>query len=310
MPSEATPPPTNPFLRVLRGLLRPLVKAMIAQGVAVPAVYRLLKEVYVEVAETEFALGDRRPTDSRISVLTGVHRKDVRAIREAGSPETSAAQRRVTAIASVIGRWLASPETTEADGRPLPLPRQPADGTGASFDGLVASVSKDVRPRTVLDELLRQRLVALDAATDTVTLRTEAFLGPADSEQKVVFFAQNVGDHIAAATENLLAETEDTPFMERAVFYNRLRPVSVDALEGVAREQAAETLATLNRMAYARQQADLEAEEPTERFRFGVYFYRAPDAKADTVAEEPEAEGPDGSGRTEDGSTEGRNGPG
>ncbi len=306
MASEETSAPANPFLRVLRGLLRPLVKAMIAQGVTVPAVYRLLKEVYVEVAESDFALGDRRPTDSRISVLTGVHRKDVRAIREEGRPEASAAQRRVTAIASVIGRWLASPETTDAEGRPAPLPRQSGGSDGPSFDALVASVSKDVRPRTVLDELVRQRLVALDPGTDMVTLRAEAFLGPADSEQKILFFAQNVGDHIAAATENLLAEGGEAPFMERAVFYNRLLPASVDAVETVARAQAAETLATLNRMAYARQQADLEAAGPTERFRFGVYFYRAPDGAAEAPGIEREDAGP--AGPTEAGSTEGRDG--
>mgnify|MGYP006282849129 CR=1 FL=1 len=39
------------FSHMLRGVLRPLVKAMIAKGVTAPAVYRLLKEVFVEVAK-------------------------------------------------------------------------------------------------------------------------------------------------------------------------------------------------------------------------------------------------------------------
>ncbi len=272
MERDDTTPPQSPFLRVLRGLLRPLVKAMIAQGVTVPAVYRLLKELYVEVAERDFPIEGKRPTDSRISVLTGVHRKDVRAIREAGPAEGRASERRVTAIASVLGRWLADPETTDAEGRPLPLPRQAE--AGPSFDGLVASVSKDVRARTVLDELLRQRLVAHDAETDRVHLSEAAFLGPGDAEQKIVFFAGNVGDHIAAATENLLSEADPAPFLERAVFYNRLRPGSVDALEREARARAGEALADLNRAAYARQAEERDDPAATERFRFGVYFYR------------------------------------
>ncbi len=289
MERDPVPSPASPFLRVLRGLLRPLVKAMIAQGVTVPAVYRLLKEVYVEVAEREFALEGKRPTDSRISVLTGVHRKDVRAIREAGTLEPGGTQRRVTAIASVIGRWLADPETVDAEGRPRALPRQAESADGPpSFDALVASVSKDVRPRTVLDELLRQKLVALDPETDVVRLRPEAFLGPGDAEQKIVFFAQNVGDHIAAATENLLAEDEAAPFLERAVFYNRLKPGSVDTIEQEARGAASEMLTRLNRAAFARQATDRDTAEATERFRFGIYFYRAQERL------EPGDDAPDG----------------
>ncbi|MEL6217142.1 MAG: DUF6502 family protein [Pseudomonadota bacterium] len=290
MTSHDPSPPGSPFLRVLRGLLRPLVKAMIAQGVTAPAVYRLLKEVYVEVADSAFRLDDKRPTDSRISLLTGVHRKDVRTIREAASEARPAGSARVTALASVIGRWLASPETVDAEGNPLPLPRQAAEGP--SFDALVESVSKDVRPRTVLDELLRQDLVRVDPGTEVVHLSEEAFLGPGDGEQQVVFFAQNVGDHIAAATENLLAkdDTGPAPFLERAVFYNRLRTTSIDRLEAEARNQAGEGLAALNRMAFTFQQEDMDAPDATERFRYGVYFYRAPE----TEVPEPGVSGEDG----------------
>jgi hypothetical protein len=286
------PVPQSPFLRVLRGLLRPLVKAMIAQGVTAPAVYRMLKELYVEVAEADFRIDEKRPTDSRISMLTGVHRKDVRTIRETGAEDSGAAARRVTAIASVIGRWLASPETVDGAGAPLELPRQAAEGP--SFDALVGSVSKDVRPRTVLDELVRQGLVTLEGEGERVALRAEAFLGPRDPEQRVIFFARNVGDHIAAATENLLAEDGEAPFLERAVFYNRLRPSSVDSLERAARARAAETLAELNRLAHACQQADMDSPEATERFRLGVYFYRARDVVELGGTEDPDQEGGDG----------------
>ena len=60
------------------------MRALIAQGVTAPALYRLLKRLYVEVAEREFRLDGERPTDSRISLLTGVHRRDVKAFRRAG----------------------------------------------------------------------------------------------------------------------------------------------------------------------------------------------------------------------------------
>jgi hypothetical protein len=280
-------PPASAFATVLKGLLRPLVKAMIAHGLTAPAVYRTLKEVFVEVAESDFAIEGRPATDSRISMLTGVHRKDVRAIREAAEGDGARQRRQVTAMASVVGRWMADPETTDAAGAPLPLPRQTEEGP--SFEALARSVSTDIRPRTVLDELVRQGLVREDAATGRLVLAAEAFVGPAETGQKVHFFAQNVGDHIAAATENLLSGEGDPPFMERAVFYNRLAPASVDAIEAEAREEGAALLGRLNRLAFERQSADRDAPGTAERFRFGLFFYRAPEtaggSRADAAGE-------------------------
>lgn len=256
-------------MKSVAGLLRPLVRALIAQGVTAPALYRLVKRIYVDVAEQDYRLGDEPPTDSRISMLTGVHRRDVREFRRGSGGETAETRQKVTTIATVLGHWLASAETTDANGQPLPLPRSAKEGP--SFDAMVEAVSRDVRPRTVLDELLRQNLVEMDAA-DRVCLRSDAFLGPADLEQKIFFFSENVGDHIAAAVDNLLAE--EPAFMERAVFYNRLMPGSVDEIETTARRLGGELLVEVNRMANERQAEDVALSGSTERFRLGVFFYR------------------------------------
>lgn len=266
---------TTAFTRILNGLLRPLVRALIAQGITVPTLYRILKRIYVQVAVEELS-EEGRPTDSRVSLVTGVHRRDVKQFREEdeNDPDAPEARRRVTTIASVLGRWLASPDMTDPEGRPLPLPRTARSADALSFEGLVTSINRDVRPRTVLDELRRQGLVTIE--DDLVTLDAIAVLGPADLDQKVHFFAENVGDHIAAAVDNLLAQ--DPRFMERAVFYNRLTPASVDAIEAEARKLGSQVMAELNRLAHERQSADLEAPEGTHRFRYGVFFYREDEA--------------------------------
>ena len=260
---------TSAFLKSVSGLIRPLVRALIAQGVTAPALYRLIKRTYVDVAEQHYRLDDAPPTDSRISMLTGVHRRDVREFRRGDGERTADTRQKVTTIATVLGHWLANPETTDGQGRPLPLPRSAK--SGLSFDGMVEGINRDVRPRTVLDELMRQKLVDIDEE-DRVCLRTDAFLGPADLEQKIFFFSENVGDHIAAAVDNLLSD--DPAFMERAVFYNRLTPASVDEIEREARKRGGDMLVEINRMANERQTGDADAPNGTQRFRLGVFFYR------------------------------------
>ena len=282
-PPGESPPDSGGLRPALARVLRPLVKFLIARGVTAPATYALLKELYVEVARDSFRLEGKPPTDSRVSVLTGVHRKDVRALR-GRVPERApdrAPERRVTVMATVVGRWLADPEMTGADGSPRPLPRQAADGP--SFDALVETVSTDVRPRTILDELLRRGVVALEAKGETVRLRAEALLPREAGEERLHFFARNLGDHMAAAVENTLTEGGQAPYLERAVYYNNLRAGSIEAIEARARALAGRALSELNRLGFDRQSADAnpggEGNEVTKRFRFGVYFYHEDEHK-------------------------------
>lgn len=259
-------PPTSPMLGALKALLRPLVRLLVARGVTLTTMAAMLKELYVEVAARDFRLGAREPSDSRVSLLTGVHRKDVRAIRERARP--ASLPRGGGLGATVVGRWLGDPALGGPDGQPAPLSR-------ARFDALVAGISTDVRPRTVLDELVRLGLVAWDEATDELRLLAEAYI-PADAaaEEALRFFRDNLHDHLAAATANLLAGPGDPRFLERAVFYNRLRPEDVDRLEQEARTLGLAALRHLNSLALERQQAARGAPEATERFRFGLFLFR------------------------------------
>lgn len=277
------------FQRVLRGLLRPLVRTMIARGLTAPVIYGLIKRVFVEVAEESFSLGDKPLTDSRISLLTGVHRKDIRTIRAEGDAGQTAARRKTTLLATVVGQWMSHPDFAGPDGTPRALPRTP------DFETLVQTVSKDVRPRTVLDELLHAGLVE-EGADGALSLKAQPLVGAARPSDKEVFFAANVGDHLAAAAENLLSDP--APFYERSVFYNQLSPDSVDAIEAQARAAAQSMLEALNAQSSALHRQDAQTDGARQRYRLGVYFYRE-DAAPDGPADDP-TPGPDTAANDQD----------
>src|SRR4028119_35271 len=108
----------------LARLLRPLVRLLIRSGITFPAVTELLRELYVNVAEHDFALPDKEQTDSRVSLLTGIHRKEVRRLRGAGAPAHTGPAT-VARTSRILARWLADPAFTDRGGRPLP-PRRGA----------------------------------------------------------------------------------------------------------------------------------------------------------------------------------------
>lgn len=256
------------FLRALRGLLRPLVRTLISRGISAAAFYKLVKAVYVEVAKEDFQI-DGKITDSRISLLTGVHRRDVKSILDNPDTVWEATRAKTATIATVLGQWIARPEYQTGTGAPKALPKTAS--SGESFESLVRLINTDIRPRTVLDELMRQGLV-VEMDDGLLQVADKAVLGPASEDHKMVFFASNVGDHLAAASENLLSDA--SPFYERAVFYNGLTPQSVDTIEADARTQAQTLLEEMNDKSSDLQKRDREVAGPKERFRFGVYFYR------------------------------------
>ena len=70
-------------LREAAALLAPVVRWLLRNGVSYNALANQLKPVFVDAARAELERGGVQPTGSALSVLSGVHRKDVRTITEA-----------------------------------------------------------------------------------------------------------------------------------------------------------------------------------------------------------------------------------
>jgi hypothetical protein len=249
----------------LARLLRPLVRLCIGRGITFPALTTLLRELYVNVAEYDFALSGKEQTDSRVSLLTGIHRKEVSRLRGAGAP-VSVVPAVVSRTSRIVARWLADPRFTDGAGHPLPLPRF-AEGEAPSFEGLVSSITRDLRPRAVLDEWLDRGLARLDGE-DRVVLAEAAYVPKGGGEPQLYYFGRNLHDHIAASVANVIGETPR--FLERAVHYDGLSRELAERLERRAKEIAMEALQQANREAHAACQTDPGG---THRWNFGLYVY-------------------------------------
>jgi len=271
-----------PLVAAVRKILRPLVGFLLDHGLTYTWLSGLLKSIYVEVAEKEFALAGKEQTDSRITLLTGVHRKDVRRLRreprEDESPPAS-----IFLGAQLVALWLSDKRFCDSKGQPRPLQRRPEGGKRNSFEDLVTSVSTDIRPRAVLDEWLRLGAVEIDDK-DRVQLKTEAFVPAKGFEEKVFYFGRNLHDHMAAARLNVQGKLPS--FLERSVYYDELTPESVQSLAELSEREGMKTLKELNRRARQLQARDRKSGRGTHRMNFGVYFYESEDPAPEDSQEE------------------------
>jgi hypothetical protein len=289
-PADATAAPgaaASAALDALLAVLRPLARLAVDHGVQFGQLEELIKRAMVEAARTALASesGDGGPPVSRLSVITGIHRKEVK--RLSAEPGLDAVRAEATPAAELFTRWMTDPRWHDGDGRPRSLARRTAPGAVAdagSFEALARSVTTDVHPRTLLDELRRLGLLAHDEATDTVRLRADVFVPAQRIEALLAFLGGNVGDHLAAARANVSARLDGavtdpaaSPFVEQALFADALSAASAALAGEAARSQWAALLAALAPELQRLEDADRAAGRPVDhRVRIGLYCYSEP----------------------------------
>ena len=256
-------------LAALRRVLKPIIKLALVQGINYQMLMEAIKTVLVQVAQEDFKLALREQTDSRISLLTGLHRKDVNRLRNQPNSSSSHSSK-VTLGSQLVGLWVSDADFIDIEGKPKALPRLASVGGDVSFERLVSRVNKDIRARPVLDEWLRIGVVHIDDS-DCVCLNIDAFIPSSDFEGKLFFFQQNLHDHAAAITHNLMNLAPS--MFERCVYYDGLSIEAIDELKKLAELQGMMALKKLNARAIELQDTSLISTQADQRFTFAIYFY-------------------------------------
>ncbi|MBN2700700.1 MAG: hypothetical protein JXR29_04520 [Methylothermaceae bacterium] len=251
-------------------ILRPLVRFLIGHGWTYGAMAEMLKVLCVEEAGRQQDPTAAALTDSKVSLLSGVHRKEVSRIRQelaAGGSEELPLRHGVNVAAQLVALWVSRPDCQDEQGQPLALPLR-AD-KGPSVEALARQIKADMRPRTILDELVRAGIAEEQAGL--VQLQRTSYVSnvPAD---RLGFMGANVGDHLASAVRNL--ETDPPPFLEQAVYFDALPQAVLEQVREALRERGMTMIRDVHREVSELEEQSREA--PSHRLRMGVYYYEEP----------------------------------
>lgn len=263
-------PPTDhdALLDAIQAVLAPLADLSVAKGLTFATVEEALKQAFVRSAQ-EAQLAQGLPAHrlvSRISAATGINRREVTRLTQSdtGVPTPAGA----SLVSQLFTRWV-SDRQLRVKGKPRVLPRQ---GDAPSFEALARSITQDVHPRTLLDELCRLNLARLDAETDTVHLIQDGFTPRGDWQRMIAFLGDNAGDHLHAAVVNVL---HDEPVhFEQAVFAEGLSAASVEQVRALARKHWKALMTEAVPLLERRIEADTkQAESATRRVRLGLFTF-------------------------------------
>ncbi len=253
-------------------VLQPLARLMIDHGLQLPSMVELLKKALVNEAAQAYGLAHKGSTNTRIALLTGVHRKDVKRLREA--PDAQRASTSMMSVAaSVVARWISEPRFLLADQSTRALARTPGRGLPGEpdFTTLVAEVSRDVGARAVLDELVRLGVVEV-RKDGYVNLTATAFVPQEGRNELFHFLATNVSDHLATAAHNLSPKRSGPLMLEQSAFSFNLSKEQAQELQQQARRLWTGALQRFLQTATVAEQRSQDSPGPRHRVRFGVYF--------------------------------------
>ena len=213
-----------------RWLLRPIASLLLKCGLTWREFSAISKLVFVDVASSEYGIKGRPTNISRISILTGINRREVRRQRQLLAGVTSDASdaddalpNKTTDATRLLSGWHQDKEFLGNDGQPRALPLE--DGE-VSFKGLCRRYGGDVPVSAMLKEL--KRVGAVEQGADGNLRALLRYYMPVTLDAEWILNAGSVLADLGRNLNHNLQAGDDNPsqFMGRAVN----RSVLVEAL--------------------------------------------------------------------------------
>jgi uncharacterized protein DUF6502 len=250
-------------------LLRPLVRILLRNNLSHRTFAELAKRVYVDVANTEFAIHGKKQTVSRIAILSGLTRKEVQRLLTRSSTSTSISAEEYHRGSRVITGWLRDPKYGDGKGHPRPLAME---GRGASFSALVNSYSGDIPVRAVLDELLRVGAVK-QLKDGRICLVSRGYIPQKGSVEKLQVLGADTADLISTIDYNIYVKPTK-PRFQRKVMYDNVPREAAKEFRTVVAAEGQEFLEKLDRWLAHHDRDVNPVSKGTGRMRVGLGVFQ------------------------------------
>jgi hypothetical protein len=233
-----------------------------------------VKWIYVDVAMKEFTIKGRKQSTSRVSVLTGLSRKEVKRLQGITRPDDSGRNEKYNRAARVISAWRREREFLDADGNPSTLS---ITGPWATFSEIVRRYSGDVPVRAILDELLRIGAVEqLD--NGKISLLAKAYIPEINEADKLHILGTDVAYLITTIDHNLQSDSDGKSRLQRKVAYDNLPDEALETFRKMSTKRAQILLENLDKW-LAKHDRDVNPSvQGTGRniAGLGIYYFEEP----------------------------------
>jgi hypothetical protein len=240
--------------------------------------YREFAEIskcaFVDVATTDYGLRGRPTNISRVAVMTGLTRKEVKRLRDKISAGMHADALRVIPPAEILDRWHSDSDYIDDDGRPLSLM---FDGNGPNFTSLVKKYGGDIPPGAMRTELKRVGAIEETDRGDLVVVKR--YFRPVETDDQLQRALSQAIYGLALSIDHNLVQSADKAWVERLAYSTKIRMNDANRVRRISQDRAAEFVESIDDLfsAYETIYSDDGAEVGPTVVGVGVYYFEDSD---------------------------------
>ena len=210
-------------------VLRPIAKILLRYGIGFHEFSEIAKSAFVDVATTEYGIRGRPTNISRVAVMTGLTRKEVRRLRDKIQLDEHTVVSRTTPLWDVLHHWHADDEFIDSSGRPASLSFH---GVSRSFEILVRKYGGDIPAGAMRAELKRVGAI-VESSSGDLTVVKRSFRPEGNQEILVNSLIHGVRSLLTTVCHNTDPERHGETWAQRVAFSQKIRQSHVPTVRRI-----------------------------------------------------------------------------
>lgn len=265
-------------LNALLIVVRPVVKILLRYGIGYREFVEIVKTAFVDVASSDYGIRGRPTNISRVAVMTGLTRKEVRRLRDKIAEGGDRITVKTTSLSDVLHHWYAQDEFTSADGAPIALPYS---GENGSFSSLVRRFGGDIPAGAMRTEM--KRVGAVEEGEDgLLTIIERTFRPSEDHDTLVTTLIHAAYPVLSNIVHNTDPERTGDSWVNRVAFTRNLRPSEYGRFRRIAKDRMVEFVESIDDvfMAFESINSHEDIESDSKAVAIGVFYFEECDDNA------------------------------
>jgi len=268
-------PLQNKILKALFVALKPITRTLLRAGVGYREFSDIAKAAFIDEATIEYGLRGRPTNISRVAVMTGISRKEIRKIRENGLDSLIDYTVSISPGALVLQHWHTDIEYSDKDGNPVVIDFENGD---ISFTSLVRKYAGDIPAGAMRTEL--KRIGAIRVLEDgTLMVLKREFVPPGLDDRLALGFDSIIQSAAETLAHNCNPENKDDLSFQQIWGVTTIDPSYFPEVKKVARARLTEFGRSFDDYLSKLEQPLDSGNISGREVGIGLYYYELPPNK-------------------------------
>ena len=252
-------------------VLRPLARVLLRFGIGFREFSEIAKTAFVDVASTDYGIRGRPTNNSRVAVMTGLTRKEVKRIRDKISSGEERLTVRTTPLCEVLHKWHAEREFLDTSGRPATLS---FSGNDTSFTDLVRKFGGDIPPGAMRTELKRVGAIEEDERGNLRVIR-RSVTPSGQHDNLIAALAHSAYPLLSTIAHNINTDKSNDRWAQFTAFTQAVKSSDVPRVRRISFDRLVEVTESFDDlfMAYESLNEPDEATKDRNTIAVGVFYF-------------------------------------